>query len=140
MGEHYERELRVRFAHCDPAGIVFFPQYFVMLNALIEDWFDYGLGIGYAAFIDERRLGLPTVRLECDFVVPSRMGDTLVQRLSVQRAGSSSLTLDISYHGSGGEQRLRVRQVLVCISLDDHRPRPLPDDLRAAIARYEEPR
>ena len=31
---------RVRFQHCDPAGIVFYPRYFEMLNATIEEWFD----------------------------------------------------------------------------------------------------
>ena len=57
----------VRFADCDPAGIVFFPQYLVMLNALVEQWFDDGLGIPYAHLIGARRTGLPTVRLEVDF-------------------------------------------------------------------------
>ena len=40
--------LRIRFAHCDPAGIVFFPQYLVMLNGHVEDWFTDGLGLSYA--------------------------------------------------------------------------------------------
>ncbi|OPE27640.1 4-hydroxybenzoyl-CoA thioesterase, partial [Pseudomonas aeruginosa] len=26
----YEQEHRIRFSECDPAGIVFYPQYFVM--------------------------------------------------------------------------------------------------------------
>ena len=33
----------VRFSDCDPAGIVFFPQYLVMLNGAVEQWFDEGL-------------------------------------------------------------------------------------------------
>jgi len=39
----------VRFADCDPAGIVFFPQYLVMLNTLVEQWFDEGLRIPFAS-------------------------------------------------------------------------------------------
>jgi acyl-CoA thioesterase FadM len=34
---------------------------------------------------------------------------------------------------------MRCRQVVVCTSLDDHRPRPLPDDIRAALPPYTEP-
>ena len=131
----FEREQRVRFGHCDPAGIVFFPQYLVMLNELVEDWFDTGLGISYATFVGERRLGLPTVRLECDFTAVSRLGDLLTQRLSVQRAGRSSLALAVEMHGAG-ELRVRVAQVLVCTSLQTHRPQPLPDDVRAGLAPY----
>jgi 4-hydroxybenzoyl-CoA thioesterase len=129
----FEARTRVRFADCDPAGIVFFPQYLVMLNTLVERWFDEGLGIAYHAFVGERRLGLPTVRLEVDFTAISRHGDDLVQRLAVARAGRSSLELQTTFHGADDELRLRVRQVIVCTSLEDHRPRPLPGDLRAAI-------
>jgi 4-hydroxybenzoyl-CoA thioesterase len=134
----YEREQRVRFSHCDPAGIVFFPQYLVMLNELVEDWFDRGLRIPYAQVIGERRLGLPTVRLECDFTAPSRMGESLVQRLAVRHVGRSSLVLALEMEG-GGVPRLAARQVLVCTSLATQRPQPLPDDVRGAVARYLEP-
>ena len=44
----FEREQLIRFSHCDPAGIVFFPQYFVLFNGHVEDWFDDGLALGYA--------------------------------------------------------------------------------------------
>jgi 4-hydroxybenzoyl-CoA thioesterase len=30
--------------------------------------------------------------------------------------------------------RLRARQVLVCTSLETHRPQPWPEDIRAALA------
>ena len=131
----FERKQRVRFAHCDPAGIVFYPQYLVMCNELVEDWFDQGLGLPYAQFVGQRRLGLPTVRLECDFTAVSRFGDTLAQTLRVHRAGRSSLDVRIEMHGDDGI-RLRVRKVLVCTSLQTHRAQPLPDDVRALVAPY----
>ena len=59
------------------------------------------------------------------------------QRLTVEKLGNSSLVLRHEF--SGGDQlRLRARQVLVCTSLDTHRPRPLPDDVRLALAPYLE--
>lgn len=131
----------VRFADCDPAGIVFFPQYLVMLNTLVEEWFDDGLGIPYAQLIGDRRTGLPTVRLEVDFTAISRHGDVLHQQLSVTRLGRSSLALQIEFHGAradgaGQELRLRAQQVLVCTSLVTHRAQALPDDVRSALAPY----
>ncbi len=136
----FEARRVVRFADCDPAGIVFFPQYLVMLNTLVEQWFDEGLGIPYAQLIGERRAGLPTVRLEVDFTAISRHGQTLRQRVAVEKLGRSSLVLDLSYWGTDArgadEQRLRARQVLVCTSLDTHRPQPLPEDVRVALQPY----
>ena len=127
----------VRFADCDPAGIVFFPQYLVMLNTLVEQWFDEGLGVPYAALIGARRTGLPTVRLELDFTAVSRHGEHLRQVLAVEKMGRSSLALMIEFHGT--ELRLRARQVLVCTSLLTHRPVPLPDDVRDAMRPYLPP-
>lgn len=131
----FERQRTVRFSDCDPAGIVFFPQYLVMLNGFVEEWFDEGLRIPYAGLIGGRRAGLPTVRLEVDFTAVSRHGEVLRLALAVERLGRSSLALRSEFHG-GDELRLRVRQVLVCTTLAGHRPQPLPDDVRAAVAAY----
>jgi 4-hydroxybenzoyl-CoA thioesterase len=132
----FERPLRIRFAHCDPAGIVFFPQYLVMVNTLVEDWVTEGLGVPYAQLLGARRTGLPTVRLECDFSAISRMGDEVMLGLTVERMGVSSLTLAVGCR-AGDEQRMSVRQVLVFTSLDTHRAVPVPADLRAAIVAFQ---
>ena len=135
---NFEASTTVRFADCDPAGIVFFPQYLVMMNTFVERWFDEALHVPYAQLLGARRTGLPTVRLEVDFTAVSRHGDVLAQRLQVERAGRSSLVLAISFSG-GDELRLRARQVLVCTSLDTHRAQPLPEDVRAALQSYVQP-
>jgi len=127
----------VRFADCDPAGIVFFPQYLVMMNTLVEQWFDEGLRIPFAQYIGTRLTGLPTVRLEVDFTAISRHGDVLTQELAVARIGRSSLVLHAEFKG-GDELRLRVRQVLVCTSLATHQAQAWPDDVRAALQPYLE--
>ena len=77
----FERPVRIRFSHCDPAGMVFFPQYLTLTNALVEDWFTDSLGIDYADMIGQRRIGLPIVKLSCEFVRPSRMGETITLAL-----------------------------------------------------------
>ncbi len=133
--ELFEIEDTVRFCQCDPAGIVFFPQYLVMLNTLHERWFNEALGVPYHTYIGERRLGVPTVRLECDFTAVSRHGDRLRQRLSVAKLGRSSVELAVDF-SSGGELRARFRQVLVCTSLATHRAVALPDDVRQAMQRF----
>ena len=133
----FERELMIRFAHCDPAGIVFFPQYLVMLNNLVEDWFNEGLGIAYAELLGPRRTGLPTVSLSCEFTAPSRMGETVALGLAVERIGGASITLQLGCR-LGDETRMRVRQVLVATSLDTHRAIALPDDVRAALERFQQ--
>ena len=73
----FTRSVPIRFSHCDPAGIVYFPHYFDMFNGLIEDWYGQELGYDYAELITGRRFGFPFVHIECDFKIskPNRRGD-----------------------------------------------------------------
>lgn len=128
----FTRERTIRFSDCDPAGIVFYPQYFVMFNALVEDWID-ALGIGFRSLLLERRIGLPTVHLQADFRAVSRMGDRVHMSLAVERVGSRSITLSLHCDGEDGV-RMTMRQVIVTTSLASHHAIEIPSDLRAAIA------
>lgn len=130
----FKREYAIRFSHCDPAGIVFFPQYLVLFNQLVEDWFTEGLRINYAEMLGPRRIGTPTVHLECDFVAISRMGETVTFDLEMERIGTKSLSLALSARRDD-EVRVRVKQVLVFTSLDTHQSIAIPHDVRAALSR-----
>jgi len=133
----FRRERPIRFSHCDPAGILYYPNYFDFCNGLVEDWFGQRLGLDYAEQIRQRRLGLPTVSLAFDFLRPSRMGERLSLALLVEELGHSSIGLRILGDGAvDGARRLAGRQILVCTSLETHRPIPVPEDLRAAIEAY----
>lgn len=136
MKHVYERRERVRFGHCDPAGIVFYPRYYEMLNALVEDWITEGLGISYAELLGPRRVGLPTVSLKTEFKRISRMGDELVQRIAITRLGRSSLALHVEFAGPDG-LRVAFELVLVCTSLETHQSQEFPADLRAALERAQ---
>ena len=135
----FQYERQIRFSQCDPAGIVFYPQYFVMFNDLMEAWVDHGLGIGFNDLITRRRIGLPTVRLEADFRAVSRMGDSVILSLAVERIGARSLGLALNCKSADNELRMAVRQVIVTTSLDTHQAIPVPADLRAAIERCGAP-
>ena len=129
----FERVYAIRFSHCDPAGIVFYPQYLVLFNHLVEDWFTEGLGVDYARMLGARRIGLPIVRLECDFRAISRMGDAVSFGLVAERVGGRSLPLALTARVAD-ELRVAARQVLVFTDLDTHRAIDLPADVRAALA------
>jgi 4-hydroxybenzoyl-CoA thioesterase len=130
-------DMPIRFSHSDPAGIVYYPNYFDMFNAVIEDWFAGPLQADYATQILQKRLGFPTVHAECDFFVPSRMGERLTFTLLVRDIGRSSLRLEILGH-VGTQPRLRAKLVLVVISLDTNRSIPIPEELRSRFAAYQQ--
>lgn len=130
-------EKLIRFHHCDPAGIVFYPQYFTLFHELLEDWYNRGLKLNYAEMISKDRRGLPTAHIDCDFKIPSKIGDTVQMQLSVKRIGRTSLTIGVKV-SAGEEVRVVATQVLVLISLADGALVPIPDDLRARFAEFGE--
>ncbi|MGF6777296.1 4-hydroxybenzoyl-CoA thioesterase [Paraburkholderia sp. GAS334] len=135
MSAAFELPVRIRFAHCDPAGIVYFPQYLIMTNALVEDWFTEGLKIDYAHMIETRRVGLPIVKLECEFSRPSRMGETVTLSLSLDAIGRRSVKIDIVGQ-CGNEVRFRAHQVLVTTSLETGASIDIPEDIAAAMTAF----
>jgi 4-hydroxybenzoyl-CoA thioesterase len=126
----------IRFHHCDPAGIVFYPQYFVLFNELVEDWFNEGLGIDFARYHTEERHGIPMAHIECDFLEPSKVGELLQFCLWVKKIGGSSLTLAVEAK-AGAEVRVRATLIVVQASLETRRAVPFSPELRAKLARFQ---
>ena len=129
----FTRSVTVRFSHCDPAGIVYFPHYFDLFNGLIEDWYKEELGYDYAELVMGSRFGFPFVHLDCDFKIPSRMGEEIHLTVMVDRIGRSSLTFAVA--GRVGE-RLIYEGELTCVFVTRSTGRsiPIPEVYRAKLA------
>lgn len=122
-------QVPVRFRHCDPAGIVFFPRYFEMINDVVEDWFAETLGLPFDKLVIAN--GAPTVQIGASFTAPSLHGDVLDFRLTPTKLGRSSVRYELEAH-CGTELRLKSAATLVFTeklggSL------PWPDDIRRRI-------
>ncbi len=127
----FSTQVRVRFNHCDPAGIVFYPRYFEMLNASVEDWFA-SFGRDFRSLHIERRIGTPTVKIETVFNAPSWLWDDLTITLTPTKVGASSCVISFAITCTG-ERRVAGNFTLVCISLESHRSMPWPDDIRSGL-------
>ncbi|EGU56161.1 4-hydroxybenzoyl-COA thioesterase [Vibrio nigripulchritudo ATCC 27043] len=136
MNHAFIRPYKIRFSDCDPAGIVFYPEYFVMFNDLLEAWVDSILEGGFAGYIGQAKLGMPIVHLEANFVSVSKMGDEVQLELRVQRLGTKSISLEYCCVGQHGDLRMRVNQTLVTTSLVTHQSIEIPHKLRASIQEF----
>jgi 4-hydroxybenzoyl-CoA thioesterase len=132
----FQTEVLVRFADCDPAGIVFYPRILEMFNNLVEDWFSAGLDFSFDDIVVKRGWGLPTVHLEVDFLAPIFLGEVLTAKLFVRSVGTSSIHADIVLSGPTGVDRVRGKVVLVLIVRHSHKAMALPDALRSKISAF----
>jgi 4-hydroxybenzoyl-CoA thioesterase len=125
----FTMDMKVGFQHCDPAGIVFYPRYYEMVNTVVEEWFSQDVGWDFTQIHMVDRFAVPTIRIVTDFTSPSHLGDVLTWELELTKIGRTSL--DISLLAQCGTQtRLKSRSVLVLISMDTGKSEPWPKGIR----------
>lgn len=133
----YARDLRIEFSHCDPAGIVFFPRFFEMLNSQVENFFRDVMDYPFERMILDEIHSVPTVHFQIDFRAPARLGELLRFQLGVRRLGRSSVDLAHLAHGPDGSLRLSATQRLVWVT-PAGRSAPWPEPLRSRLAAHLE--
>jgi 4-hydroxybenzoyl-CoA thioesterase len=124
----------LRFAHCDPAGIAYYPRYFELCDAAVEDWCADRLGLSRRHMHQTLGLGLPTVAMRATFSAPGRLGDLLDFALVPTRLGTSSIDLAITVT-CHGQSRFTAEFTQVLTRLDSGKSEPWPDALRQLLAK-----
>ena len=126
----FEMTQKVLFRHCDPAGIVFFPRYFEMMNDCVEAFFEEALGTPFDVL--HQTAAVPTAQIETRFAAPSRHGDRLVLRLAIQAVGRTSARYRMQALADG-ELRFETTATLVYVGAGG-RPVPWPNTLQSALS------
>ncbi|MBS0248564.1 MAG: acyl-CoA thioesterase [Proteobacteria bacterium] len=73
------RDVRIEWGDCDPAGIIFYPNYFRIFDHSIEMLFESALGITkYEMFRTLEFAGWPLLKTQSRFFKPTRFGDDCV--------------------------------------------------------------
>jgi 4-hydroxybenzoyl-CoA thioesterase len=133
----FTTDKEIRFHHCDPAGIVFYPQYFYLLSEAMED-FMAAAGKPQHEQIGVLKRGWPIIKLDVDFLRMSRYGDRIAIDVLVKRVGGASLSLDYVVRGSDGD-RLKASTTVVHVDLITQKAITIPDDVREAFAAFQDP-
>ena len=89
MSAPFVHKRKIRFSHCDPTGVLYFPHVFDFVNAAVEDWFETGLGMPFHEFHMHHRMGNPVVSTDCSFLHACRFGEEIVLELS-RRASATA--------------------------------------------------
>ena len=135
------QQIRVGWAHCDPARIVYNPHFYDWMDQAAVRIFD-AAGFGPARLLQEdpAAMGAPVVEAGARFLSPAHLGDVLSLRTWVTRLGKSSLGLEHRFTcgdrlvATGFSTRVWTRR------RDDGSAgsTPLPDALRAALSAEQE--
>lgn len=98
----FEHDINVTFGDCDPAGIVFYPNFFRWLDATFHAWLRAGFG-GHGALCKELgAVGLGVMKSEIDFRSPATDGGIL--RLSLTGIDWEPKVFRLQYQAHVGER------------------------------------
>lgn len=129
----------IRFGDVDAARLVFFPRFLEYCHDGLEALFA-ALDGGYPHLTQQRGVGIPTVRVECDFHAPLRYGDVARLEIDVLALGRASVTVRHTIRrDADGAVCATVRHVFVTASLATLVPVPIPDDVRDLLSRHVVP-
>lgn len=135
MGQVFKTKRLVRHGHTDPAGIVFYPRYFEMINETVEDFFREELGHPFGEMHAQKDIGVPTVHIETTFLAPSYCDDVLTFSLSLSKLGRASATFDITAM-CNEEQRLTAALTIAHVARREMKAIPFGDGLRAGLTAF----
>jgi 4-hydroxybenzoyl-CoA thioesterase len=133
----------VRWSDVDAAGIVYFPRFLEYCHDAIEALFGELEG-GYAKLTQLRKIGVPSVHVEVNFLAPLRYGDVCRVRVHVEKIGRSSVTFrhvllrDDPDDPSGAIVCCEVRHVVVVSDLVALKGTVIPDDVLAVLESHRD--
>ncbi|QPM90910.1 acyl-CoA thioesterase [Pseudooceanicola algae] len=127
----------MRFGDCDLTGIAYHPAYLSMLVDVNEAMFA-SFGVTWKELMYDRKLGLPSLKMNILFKKPAVYGDTLDFNVHVRRIGKSSLDL-YTVVEVDGEVIWTIEQLIVMTSTVDHKSHPWPEDCRLGLTTYLHP-
>jgi acyl-CoA thioester hydrolase len=133
MPEPFVHSLRVRYAECDPQGVVFNAHYLAYLDASMTELWRAAFG-GYAVMLD-RGIDMVVVQSELRFHRPARFDELLRLEVGVARMGNTSISTD---HRITHEAELVAEGALHHVLVD--RPTlaktAIPDWIREGLGRW----
>lgn len=129
----FTHPIRIGFGQCDPAGIVFYPRYFEMINATVEAFCGARLGWSFANITASKGNGVPTVSIACEFHAPSRVDDLLAFELEVVRVGGASASFRITARAEAPKPEKRLTAELTLCWVEGGRAAPWPAPIRERL-------
>ena len=133
----YTLTIQISWGHCDPAKIVFYPNYFIWFDQSAHHLFDKA-GANMGDLMDQYGVvGLPIVDAHAEFIYPSKYGDEIEVTSWISEWHEKTLIVTHEIHNNG---LLAVKGTEVRVWAKPHPDDPkrlqaqvIPDSIRASF-------
>ena len=133
----YTLTIQISWGHCDPAKIVYYPNYFIWFDQSVHHLFDKA-GANMGDLMDQYGVvGLPIVDAHAEFIYPSKYGDEIEVTSWISEWREKTLIVTHEIHNNG---LLAVKGTEVRVWAKPHPDDPkrlqaqvIPDSIRASF-------
>jgi acyl-CoA thioester hydrolase len=130
----HRTELRVRFGHTDPYGVVYFSSHLDYVKAALDEYLR-SLGLTPAEFYRGADGGWPIGEVSVRYEAPARYDELLGVAIWVTDVGRHAVRFGFQIDRVGDGVRIACG-ALTCVAIGpDWRARPIPPDLAALFER-----
>jgi 4-hydroxybenzoyl-CoA thioesterase len=130
-------QVEIQFGDCDPAGIVYYPNYFRFFDNATAALLSAAFAMHKRNWLEHFGIaGIPMVDTGARFIKPSRFGDVVDIRSGITELGRSSFSVKHTLLRDG-EIAIEAHEKRVWVVRDEQggiRSAPLPDDVRQLLS------
>ena len=130
-------QLEIQFGDCDPAGIVYYPNYFRFFDNATAALLSAAFAMHKRNWLEHYGIaGIPMVDTGARFIKPSRFGDVVDIRSEITELGRSSFSVRHTLLRDG-EIAIEAHEKRVWVVRDEAggiRSAPLPEDVRQLLS------
>jgi acyl-CoA thioester hydrolase len=139
MAEPFIHRLRVRYAECDPQGVLFNANYLAYIDHTITELWRAAYG-GYQVMLD-RGFDIVVGEVRMRFLGSARFDDEVVIEATVTHLGTTSVVTAYRFHRGGrdGELLLDAEIRHVWVDRATATKTPMPDWAREGLSRWYDP-
>lgn len=125
-------DVRLTYADCDPAGILYFASWFPWMERILSGWL-YDQGLRSDRLLEEHGFSLLTRQTECEYLHPASLFDEVRVEMDSASIGRTSIRWGFSMTRTG-DSVVVSRGRITWVTIDESgAPVEVPAVLRAVI-------
>lgn len=125
--EPFELRVRVYYEDTDAQGVVYYANYFRFMERARTEWLD-ALGVDHRSMMNDDNRILVVTDAHAKFIIPARLGDSLIVTASLKRLGRASFDIEQNIYRDSNAGALLIRGGVTAayVEADTMKPKRIP--------------
>ena len=127
MKKPFELKVRVYYEDTDAQGVVYYANYFRFMERARTEWLE-AMGVDHVTMMNEENRILVVSEAHAKFLMPARLGDTLMVTASLSRLGRATFEIEQNIYrdSTDGDLLIQGGVTAAYLAADTMKPKRIP--------------